>query len=175
MSIESTRQGGGTVPSAQSWHPWLRALHGYWLRIHPPGGLPGRRDFDPAAVGELLSNIFLVEVHHRPIRLRYRLLGSAIDAALGRRLAGAWLDEALHDRPGWPALREDYRAVIETRAPSWRRGPAQIIPLAAILEVEVLRLPLAADGMEVDMILAAALFFDAAGRDVIFNPMRPAP
>src|SRR5260221_10321572 len=110
-------------------HPQARALHGYWSRIHPPTGLPGRQHFDPDEVIALLPNIRLVEVQLEPFRLRYRLLGSRVDAVLGRGLSGRWVDEVYGGHANWAALIEDYRVVVETGAPFWRRGVPPVVPV----------------------------------------------
>jgi hypothetical protein len=147
-------------------HPKLRRLFGYWRTIHPVDRLPGRRQFDPAANPDLLPNLKLVDVHREPLRLRYRLLGTAIDAALGRSVVDQWLDEVHGTHPNWPTLLADYRAVIDSRAPCWRRGAPRVVADIDCAIVETLRLPLARDGQRVDMVLGLTLCFDAAGNEL---------
>jgi hypothetical protein len=141
-------------------------LFDYWQRIHPPHGLPGRQHFDPAAIGRLLPNIVLVEVHRDPLRFRYRLLGSRIDAIHGKPLAGLWLDEAYANHPNAVVMLGEYTRVTETRQPIWRRGEPKVVPDPGCQSIEVLRLPLAADGETVDMVLGLTLYFDLAGGPV---------
>jgi hypothetical protein len=134
--------------------------------MHPPRGLPGRQHFDPADVPELLPNLRLVDVHHDPLRFRYRLLGSRVDVVHGRNLTHQWLDEAHRADRQVDALLDDYRRVVETARPHWRKGAPHVVPEPEIATVEVLRLPLARDGDVIDMLLCQSLYFDAAGRDV---------
>jgi len=141
-------------------------LFDYWRRIHPPHGLPGRQHFDPAAVTRLLPNLVLVEVHRDPLRFRYRLLGSRIDAIHGKSLVGLWLDEAYANHPNADAMLSEYTRVAETRQPIWRRSDPKVVPDPGCRSIEVLRLPLAADGATVDMVLGLTLYFDAAGQPV---------
>ena len=134
--------------------------------MHPPHGLPGRQHFDPADVPDLLPNLRLVEVHRDPLRFRYRLLGSRVDMVHGRNLANQWLEVAHRGDGKVDALLADYRRVVETGQPQWRRGTPHVVPEPEIAAVEVLRLPLARDGATIDMLLCLSLYFDAAGRDV---------
>jgi hypothetical protein len=147
-------------------HPKVNRLYEHWRAIHPPDGLPGRRHFDPAANPDLLPNIKLVEVHRDPFRLRYRLLGTGIDAALGRSVVEQWLDDIHVAHPNWPLLLGDYRDVIDNRAPRWRRGVPRVVTDRDCTTVETLRLPLASDGQRVDMVLGLTLCFDAHGREL---------
>jgi hypothetical protein len=128
--------------------------------------LPGRQHLDPADIPDLLPNLRLVEVHRAPLRFRYRLLGSRVDMVHGRSLLHQWLDEAHRADPKAAALLNDYRAVVETGRPSWRRGTPHVVPEPSVATVEVLRLPLARDGATIDMLLCCNLYFDAAGQEV---------
>ena len=147
-----------------TFHASARALYAYWQRIHPPGGLPGRQHFDPAAVVALLPNIALVAVQREPLRFRYRLLGSRIDSINGKSLSGQWLDEAYADHPRAAELLREYAQVAETGRPTWRRSAPRVVPVPECRTIEVMRLPLAADGRTVDMILGLTLYFDADGQ-----------
>ena len=144
-------------------HPSALALLNYWQSIHPSDGLPGRQHFEPLALLELLPNLVLVEVHRTPLRFRYRLLGTRIDAAHRRALTGKWLDEVYAETPRATEVLEEYRWVAETSCPIWRRSPPTIDLEPECVSIEVLRLPLASDGKIVDMILGSILYFDRAG------------
>lgn len=146
-------------------HPDCRTLLAYWQRIHPSGGgLPGRRHFDPAAIPALLPHLMLADVHHGPpLRFRYRLVGTQVDAVLDRPLTGCWLDEAFDGKTSAQIVAA-YRQVVETRAPFWRRGRPRVVPSLECTEVGALRLPLAADGQRVDMILSMNVYLDSQGR-----------
>jgi hypothetical protein len=156
-------------------HPQVRALYEYWRRIHPPTGLPGRQHFDPDEVIALLPNIRLVEAQLQPFRLRYRLVGSRVDTVLGHALARRWLDDVYDGHPNWPELLEDYRRVVSAGVPSWRRGVPRVVPVESCASLETLRLPLAAHGQIVDMVLGVTLYFDAKGQELQPHPMAPRP
>ena len=145
-------------------HPTCRTLFDYWQRIHPADGLPGRQHIEPSDIAALLQHVLLVEFHRDSRRFRYRLLGSQIDSAIGKSLAGQWLDEAYADDPNGAQLLASYHQVVDTGGPVWRRGAPRIVLGTECETIELLRLPLAADGRTVDMVLCMSLYFDAAGR-----------
>jgi hypothetical protein len=145
------------------WHPRVARLYRYWLSIHPAAGLPGRQHFDPVDVPELLPGIWLLDVQHTPFRLRYRLVGTAIVEAVGREVTGRWLDEAhphLHDMPGF---FDRYRRAAEQKQPEWRRGKPRIWAHRDFGEIENLLVPLAADGITVDILIAYTVLYRPDG------------
>jgi hypothetical protein len=147
-------------------HPRAQRLYDYWRQIHPAAGLPGRQHFDPAALTDVLPNLRLIDVHRDPLRFRYRLLGSRVDVVHGRNLANQWLDEAHAGDPHLEHLLREYVRIAETAEPSWRRGMPWVVPEPECVTVEALRLPLARDGVTVDMVLGMSMYFNAAGREV---------
>jgi hypothetical protein len=131
----------------------VRTLYEYWCSIAPPGRLPGRQHFDPLAVHKLLPNIWLVEVHRNPLRFFYRLVGSTIEEFAGETLTGMWFAERLSG-PALQQVNMVMQATIENREPSWRRGKPRIRWEKDHMTIERLYLPLARNGVDVDMILA---------------------
>lgn len=153
-------------PDVSVWHPDLRALHRYWTAIHPSDGLPGRRHLEPADIAPYLPRIWLIDVQPEPFRLRYRLVGTRIVELVGRELTGQWLDEA---HPDWAARSEGtarFRAVVESRRPSRRRGKPTLFlePKSDFIEIENGYFPLASDGRTVDVLLCYTNFYDLEGR-----------
>lgn len=135
----------------------IRTLYEYWCSIAPPGKLPGRQHFDPLHVPALLPNLWLVEVHHDPLRFFYRLVGSKIEEVAGERLTGLWFAQRLTGA-ALQRVNMGMQAVLENREPSWRRGKPRIRWEKDHMEIERLYLPFAADGENVDMILAISEF-----------------
>ena len=135
----------------------MRALRRYWLSVHPRHALPGRRDFDPAAVPGALANLVLTEVERAPLRFRVRLMGTAVVRAFGKDFTGRYLDEAL---PGVvdTVIHTDRVAVVETGLPSYRHGATAMPIKFDFAPIERVYLPLATDGATVDMILAMTLY-----------------
>jgi hypothetical protein len=158
------RIGGASIGSGgdglrEAWHPRLQRLYQYWQDIHPPDGLPGRQHFDPIDIPNLLSNLWLLEVQREPFRLRYRLAGTSIVYAAQREVTGQWLDDVRPQVRAIPEYFDRYRAVVDTKMPSWRRGPPNFQLDAIFASVENVFLPLARDGQNVDMILAGTVYF----------------
>jgi hypothetical protein len=145
-------------------HPKIHALHEYWQRIAPGSGmLPGRRTIDPVEIPTLLDNIWLVDVVGP--RFRFRLIGDA-----PRRMGipgkpGDFLDQ-FHAGGAEDAALDDFRAVATQRTPVWFRGQALIKHRSEMFELERLFLPLAGDGVTVDIILCLTVFYTPEGKDI---------
>lgn len=140
--------------------PRLQRLLQYWQDKRGSRAMPGRNDIDPLDIPWMLGDISLVEVH-RPaacLRYRFRLIGSRVAERLGYDMTGKWLE----DLPG-----PDYRAyLIEAFGEVVARGmplterPNMVID-HSVLHYEILRMPLATDGRNPDMLLLAVDFADA--------------
>lgn len=163
-SMNTLQTDGTSGVDSAAWHPRAQRLYRYWLSIRPPrGGLPGRRDFDPVAVPDLLPGIWLLDVQREPFRLRYRLAGTAIVEAMGREVTGLWLEEA------HPRIREEaqffdrYRRVVETGVPSWRKGTPRLWTHRDFGVIENLLLPFAADGRHTDILCAFTVLYRPDG------------
>jgi len=146
----------GSEPAAH-WHAKIGQFFRYWRSIHPPRGLPGRQHLDPLAIPSLLPGIWLLDVQHVPFRLRYRLAGTETVEAIGVEVTGRWMDEVnplpLQDQ----SYLDRYRAIVEQRLPSWRRGPPLLMS-KRVRTIENLVVPLASDGVTVDMMAGMTVF-----------------
>lgn len=141
----------------------LRALLRYWLAIHPRTGLPGRAAFDPLEVPRALPSLVLTDVERDPFRFRVRLMGTAIVAAFGRDFTGRYLHEVL------AGFERDYSylhrvEVAETGLPNYRHGDPAMPFKLDFAPLERVYLPFAADGRQVDMILAMAVYLAPPSR-----------
>jgi hypothetical protein len=126
-------------------------LYAYWASRRRGAGLPGRRDIDPSGFRRLLPTVSLLDVLGDPPGYRLRLAGTGLYNLYGREITGLTLEE-VYPAVEAAAWRERLDRVVRTGKPSagvsslaWRG--------AARLSVVWLRLPLAADGRRVDMIL----------------------
>ena len=140
----------------------VEAIVRYWEGIRPADGrLPGRVHFDPVDIPELLRCIWLVEVCGTPPRFRCRVCGTALVEAFGVDYSGKHLDEVDEAFSG-SAMERDFLAVINRAKPLWWRGPLLHTEFADVrsphhpVNAEVVLLPLASDGVSVDMILCYA-------------------
>jgi hypothetical protein len=150
------------LPVPDDCHPKIRELVDYWKAVRPAGGLPGRRHLDPAALPHLLPNIWLIDVAREPLRFRMRLLGSRITDYAGEDNTGVWFDERWPDFDPLALVK-----VVKLGEPSWWRGQSLLRPEKNYYELERVRLPLAADGKTVDMILSLTVFFDKDGKEIL--------
>jgi hypothetical protein len=124
----------------------------YWRSLLAGRPMPARSDIDPAALGRLLPNIFLIDVIGRPSRFRWRLVGTAIGAAERCEYTGKWLDETI-GHPEDPILAGCRRTEAERR-PTHHAALHGGLDGISMRLVRVL-LPLSEDGGTVNMLLGA--------------------
>ena len=100
-------------------------------------------------------------MQREPFRLRYRLAGTETVEAIGVEVTGRWMDEINPMPLREPHYLDRYRAIVEQRQPSWRRGPPLLMS-KRVRTIENLVVPLAADGTTVDMLAGFTVFdFDS--------------
>jgi hypothetical protein len=158
-SVSNDLWTGGTV--APQWHPKIAQFFLYWRRIHPAAGLPGRQHFDPLAIHALLPGVWLLDFQREPFRLRYRLIGTEAVEAVGAEVTGRWMDEVHGAIAQLPGYLDRYRAVVEQKLPSWRRGTPRLWTHKKYATLENILVPLASDGTTVDMLAALTVFHSA--------------
>ena len=136
-------------------HPTLVALHRYWDGMRGGRMMPTRHDLDPSETVKLLPHIYMVDVERDPLRFRYRLIGTAICAFLGRDYTGRAVDAATYGEGDiLSRLLRLFTAVVEARAPVAYKGNIWYVSGREWREVEALLMPLSRDGMNVDIIFA---------------------
>ena len=135
-------------------------LFAYWASLKDGARLPGRRHLDPGGIKRLLPTVSLIDVCHpaspaAPQDYRMRLAGTGLYGVYGREITGKKLSE-IYNTAAADYWRVELSKVVAEGRPavgvhnlSWRG--------ASHLSILWLRLPLAADGERVDMILG----FDA--------------
>lgn len=135
---------------------------GYWRSIHPaPDRLPGRQHVEPTLLSDVLRWIWLVDVQRAPMRFRYRLVGTGHREVIGKDLTGRWIDEAFPDFPRMQGYA-DFLAVAGGEPSYCRRRPE--FPVGEkYVSMERLLLPLARDGVSVEMMLGVTLYTRADG------------
>lgn len=97
-------------------HPSARALLAYWDRLRNGRAAPERAEIDPAEIGRLLGDIFLLENGDNP-RHAVRLAGTRLCALIGHEMRGRGLGAffAAEDRPTLFGLLE---AVADGQIPA---------------------------------------------------------
>jgi len=131
-------------------------LFAYWASLRDGARLPARCDLDPAGMKRLLPTVSLIDVARRdPMDFRIRLAGTGLYGVYGREITGKRLCE-VYNSAAADYWRAELGQVVAERRPAvgahnlgWRG--------ASHLSILWLRLPLASNGAEVDMILG----FDA--------------
>jgi hypothetical protein len=133
-------------------------LYCYWLSVHPARGvLPGRQHFDPAEIARLLPWIWLVEFQPRPLRFKYRLIGTQHVVQIGRDPKGKWLDE-VHPRFVTSSAYSQFVAAVERGEAGFYKGPPTYHVQKDYMSIERLILPLARNGSDVDRLIGMTVF-----------------
>ncbi len=97
--------------------PLVREMFAYWEEMRAGRPLPLKADFDPSRVPRLLPYLTLEEVHRDPFRIRYRLVGTEQARFAAEDFTGRWLHELAWEPKVVEGLLEQYRLVLESRAP----------------------------------------------------------
>ena len=131
--------------------PRVKALYAYWLGKRGERRMPSRDDIDPAEIKDLLPYVILTDVHHDPLRVQFRLAGTAVTEAAGRDLTGKWMHAVPRDGglEGWKA---SYLRLTRQCAPVFGRTRATVRP-GIERTFEWIMLPLSSDGVTVDKTL----------------------
>ncbi|MFC3070976.1 motility/cell cycle regulatory protein MopJ [Phenylobacterium soli] len=125
-------------------------LFAYWASRRKGAMLPGRRDLSPGDIKRLLPTVSLIDVLREPLDFRVRLAGTALYDVYGREITGRRLAE-IYNSSAADYWRSELSQVAEGKPSvgvhnlAWRG--------ASHLSILWLRLPLASNGTDVDMIL----------------------
>ncbi len=149
---ESLLKGEALLDTITQWQ--LKDLLAYWLKIHPKDKIPSRQIFDPMSIPKVLPYITMTDVERDPFRLKFRLLGTAVNNAFGREFTGKYFDEEF---PNY-ATSVGYlqrKNVAETGLPEHYVGQGKLRYNLDFKSVEWVLLPLASDGHTPDVIISA--------------------
>jgi hypothetical protein len=138
-------------PEAHITSARVKALYDYWLAKRGGRRMPGRADIDPAEIKPLLPYVVLTDVHRNPLRIYFRLVGTAVAAAAGRNLTGLWLHEVQVDG-GIDLWMSNYHRLVAAREPVFGRTRATL-RVNDVRVFEWILLPLGSDGETVDKTL----------------------
>lgn len=126
-------------------------LFAYWAQLRKAGRLPGREDIHPSDFKRLLPTVSLIDVVGDPPDFRLRLAGTGLYSVYGREITGRRLED-IYNSAAADYWRGELTKVVAERRPAvgvhslaWRG--------AGHLSILWLRLPLASNGRDVDMIL----------------------
>ncbi|HYC04466.1 MAG TPA: PAS domain-containing protein [Azospirillaceae bacterium] len=133
----------------------LRQLHAYWRSLAGPGDLPQRCHVEPFEIRDLLRDILLLQAVEDGADFEFRIAGDRIETVAGRSIRGARLGDLAGSAPGRERVLRDYRAVLETGEPHYRRD--RMSAIGGQLPYRRLLLPLYAGGT-LTHIMGAMLF-----------------
>jgi hypothetical protein len=126
-------------------------LFAYWASLRQGARLPGRLNLDPGDIKRHLPTVSLIDVDREPMQFRLRLAGTGLYGVYGREITGKTLAEVYN------SAAADYWRVELGKVVAEGRPGVGIHNLAwrgaSHLSILWLRLPLAANGSDVDMIL----------------------
>jgi hypothetical protein len=138
----------GTPVSAVRAHEEMFA---YWASRRQGGQLPGRAAINPVHFKRHLPTISLIDVFGAPRDYRLRLAGTGLYGVYGREITGRGLED-VYAADAADYWRDELDKIVESRRPgvgvhnlAWRN--------ASHLSILWLRMPLASNGRDVDMIL----------------------
>jgi len=122
--------------------------------------MPSRRDIDPVEMKPWLAGIQLVDVHHNPRKLVYRLVGQVDVDFRGYNPTGRTVEECAVGQNLLESLR-NYEIVITQRC--FVYDYADYVSASGLVRSqECILLPLSENGTEVNMVMTYAEV-DAAG------------
>src|SRR5262249_33764346 len=112
---------------------------------------PARRDLEPGDFVWCLPNVMLMDISHEPLRVRYRLVGTAVVAISRLDFTGRYLDEIAFPNPGFDSM-DVYRLLVESRRPAFG-----VVPLESTIgerNYDLGLFPLSSDGAAIDKAVA---------------------
>ncbi len=140
-------------------HPGSRTLFRHWERIRGERNAPDRADLDFRVISGVLTSIGILERQKLPTTFRWRVAGSGIGAVWGGEVTG---HDILDD---WKSFeRQSLIAVLDGVVDSLQPFVARFRAIPEhgdIVVVELLALPVRANGETVHILCAALPFRDA--------------
>ena len=136
--------------------PELRRLHQLWEDKRGVCGLPARRDFDPVDLKFVLGRLLLLDVLPGP-RFRFRLHGAELARVAGYDMTGKWVEDLPNEENRQVLLARCSQLLAERKPVTARmRRPLE----GRRYNYEALWLPLADDGLTVNMLFAGLIYLD---------------
>lgn len=137
----------------------LLQLLRYWRGLLREGRLPSRRDMAPSDMIPLLPWLVLIDVLDADT-YRYRLVGTGIVDHVGFDATGMDVATA-YKGCNWSEIAKDYTYVLQQRKPCLTVTSVFVSPNDPLpVSYRRLLLPLARDGVNIDMFVGAIQFAD---------------
>jgi hypothetical protein len=124
--------------------------YAYWLS-RCTTQLPSRAMIDPADIPTLLPHVVIHGVRRNPFDFVYRLIGTEVRRHLAHDRTGQWMS----DIPGQRPPSQIWNNLVNIATSGWPivNATPYVGPHRDFVRMESVQLPLAADGVTVDMIL----------------------
>lgn len=129
-------------------------MFAYWASLRRGASLPSRVDLHPGRIKRMLPTVSLIDVKRDldgVVDYRLRLAGTGLYSVYGREITGRTLDD-VYNNAAVEYWRKELGKVVNERRPgvgvhslAWKGSPH--------MSILWLRLPLASNGRDVDMIL----------------------
>ena len=129
-------------------------MFAYWASLRRGASLPARVDLHPAGIKRMLPTVSLIDVKRDlggATDYRLRLAGTGLYSVYGREITGRTLED-VYNSAAVEYWRKELDKVVNERRPgvgvhslAWKGSPH--------MSILWLRLPLASNGKDVDMIL----------------------
>jgi hypothetical protein len=137
--------------------PRLKRLLSDWETRRRGREFPTRADFSPLDLKYIMGNLSLIEVTYNPLHFRYRIHGTNLAQRMRMELTNKSIDDIPAPKHA-KQVRAQLTEVVERRVPLAFRDedeyPADYVPR----DVEILALPLAAEGKTITMIMYAVVW-----------------
>lgn len=127
----------------------IRDLDSYWQSRRAGRLMPARADIDPADIRSLLPYLELTDLTHDPLRVYYRLVGTALVHSVGFDYTGHYLDELNFGTSDETAWERVFSEACRSRAPLFGFSRHPYDRQSAITH-EFAVFPLSSDGCVVD-------------------------
>jgi hypothetical protein len=139
-------------------------IFAYWASKRVGARLPARSSIHPSHFKRHLPTVSLIDVRSNPRDYSLRLAGTGLYSVYGREITGRTLDE-VYNAAAADYWRAELDKIVEQRRPgvgvhnfAWRG--------AGYMSILWLRLPLASNGVDVDMILGYDALIGAQGQTI---------
>jgi hypothetical protein len=130
----------------------VKQIYEYWSGKRVGERLPRRSDINPLELKGLASFVFMIDVVYDPLRFKMRFFGTQLVQWAGYDYTGFVIGES--ERGPWRQIFDDYRTVVETRAPRFDERHAEW-PGREFRLYERIVAPLSADSHAIDMLFGA--------------------
>lgn len=143
-------------------HPDLQLLYRYWLGKRAGRRVPARADINPIELpARLWPNLMLLDLlcDGPSLLIHFRLTGTHIDRAFGRNATGEFFNEQLVSNARYRTyIQALYEEIVGSGMPVYSENIFQLAIQPVPMLTRRLSLPLADDGVNVDMALVGAMF-----------------